>query len=128
VIGLLADGHERVHADVHRLFEILAARLPEAVGQTVAAGERDGMDQEIDPVEDVADALHEGDNVGVVRHVAWADQPRPDRLGQQADASVHLLAGQMIERQLGAFGVQPLRDVPRQAVVVGHAEDDALLA
>lgn len=103
VIGLLTGGDQRVTTDVHGLLEILPAGFPEPVGEAVAIGEGDGVDQEVDLVVAVADLIEKLLDVVVGADVAGEDELCSDGVGELFDPPLHLLARQMVERDLRAF-------------------------
>ena len=67
-------------------------------------GQRDRMQYEIERAVGLLSQVEHASHVVVVLDVARRDQPRADRIGQLADASFHLVAG-----QVGETNLRPLR-------------------
>ena len=90
-------------------------------------GERDGVDEDVEPAaEGIGDLGEDARHVVVGADVALGDQQAVDGRGQVADVLLDALA-LIRERDRRALVGQPLRDRPRRALV-RDAENERLLA
>ena len=75
----------------------------------------------------LAPAREDALDIGVGLDVGGLDEGRTDGFGERPDA----LVDQALDRReadRGALAVEGARDAPRDGVVVGHAEDQRVLA
>ena len=122
------DGYKRVGADVESCAEPLAARLHVRPSEVIAVGKGDGVNDEIDFSELVADLLNRALDVRVVAHVALDGLRVASPIGDQLfDATTHSLV-LVRDGKLRAGLMEYLRDGPRDAPVVRDAEHDAGLS
>ena len=95
--------------------------------EVLAAGEREGVDEDVERVVARAPALEDARDVLVARDVARFHERRADRRGQRPDP----LLDEALDRReadLRALVVQRLRDAPGDRMVVRDAEDERRLA
>ncbi len=89
---------------------------------------RDRVEHEIERAVDLAGLLEDPGDVLVLLDVAGGDQPGADRVGELADPTLHLVARQVGEPDLGPLVQQLAGDRPGDAEVVGDPQDQPLLA
>ena len=119
---MAGDGDERVGADVERQPEAVAARVDEAAPEVVAVGERDAVDDEVEPAELRAGAFERGGDVVVRRDIALDERgvlPVRDELG---DVALHALV-LVGHREPGAGLVERPGYGPGDAAAVRDPED-----
>src|SRR4029079_10517029 len=99
----------------------------EPAGQVLALREREGVDEDVEPVVTVAPAGEDPLDVLVALDVAGLHEGRAERLRQRPDALLdERLDGR--EPDLGALGVERPGDPPGDRVVVRDAEDQGVPA
>ena len=129
ISGLRAarERDERIGADVERQPEALARGLHERVGDVVAIGERDAVDEEVEPAVLLLDAGEHRVDLGVVLHVERQhERLRREGLGELVDVlfEAPLIGEDERRARLG----RRLRDRPRERPLVRDADDQAHLA
>jgi hypothetical protein len=72
-------------------------------------------------------ASKEGFDLGVVGNVTRQDQLRPEALCQRPNAALDAIAD-VGEGELGALTMESLSNLPGDAVIVGDADDEGVLA
>ena len=123
--GGAGDGDQGVGADVQGHPEAFTAGLVKGLLQLLPARVGNGVHEEIEAAPFLLDLREDPFDLGVLGHVAAQDELGAEALRERPHPLLEDLV-QVREGKGGPFLVQLLRDAPRDALVVGHAEDDAL--
>ena len=81
------------------------------------------MEDEVERAVRLLSQVEHAGHVVVILDVARGDQLGADRIGQLANASFHLVAGQVGKTELRPFGQELLCDRPGDAEIIRHAQD-----
>ncbi len=120
-------GDERVRADVDGEPEAVSRRVGEAPFEVLRRGERDGVDEDVEPAaEGIPDLGEDARDVIVRPDVALGHERARDGLGELADALLDPLA-LVGERELRALVGEPPSDRPGDRALVGDTQHERLL-
>src|SRR5690606_40113418 len=103
-----------------------ARGVDEAALEILAVREGDGVDEDVQPAPLLAHAGEYLAHLRLVRRIALEDDVGSDALGERTHAALERLV-QIGEGELRALLMHRLADAPRDATVVGHAEDERSL-
>jgi hypothetical protein len=121
------DLRERVAGDGEAALEVGLGGVDVAALQLFLVGEGDGMDHEVEPAPFILQALEQRIEAPLVLDVGFLDDPEAELLDHRDDALAEG-AALVREGELGARGMQRLRDAPGDRAFVGHAHHQATLA
>ena len=127
-LGEVGHAQERPDRDVHRgLAKPSRGHVGDAAAEGVLGREGDRVDEEVEPAPVGGDAVEDRFELAVRHHVHRQEDRRLDLARERLDVRLGLVV-EVGDRELGAEGAEGAGAAPGDRLVVGDADDQALLA